>query len=109
MSSRIKLVKNDNRPDIELTLTNQATGAAIDVSAATVVVKFRAEGGSEVLAELACTNVTEGDDGKVTFNFPDATLDVDPGNYEGEIEITHENGDKQTVYEVLKFTVRDEF
>jgi hypothetical protein len=109
MSSRINLVKDDNRPEIEITLTDQSNGNPIDVSAATVVVKFRKEGTDTILAELSCTNVSGGTDGKVKFKFPGTTLDVEAGNYEGEIEITYAGGDKQTVYELLKFKVREDF
>jgi hypothetical protein len=46
--------------------------------------------------------------GQVSFNFPGQTLDVEPGAYEGEVEIDFA-GEKQTVYEFLKFTVRPQF
>jgi hypothetical protein len=36
------------------------------------------------------------------------TLDVDAGTYEGEIEIEDASG-KQTVFDKLKFKVRDDF
>jgi hypothetical protein len=32
-----------------------------------------------------------------------------PGDYEGEIEITFTDGQIQTVYDVLKFRVREDF
>jgi hypothetical protein len=110
MSERIKLVKNDNRPIIDLTLTNEATGAAIDLSAptTTVVVKFRKEGSSTVLSTINCSKTNTGVDGKVNFKFTGSVLNVAPGNYEGEISISF-NGEIQTVYDVLKFRVRDEF
>ena len=109
MASRIKLVKGDNRPYITLTLSD-STGGAIDLSEATtsVSVHFREEGSSTVLSTLATTKVDGGSTGKVKFNFPGSTLNVEPGSYEGEIEINF-NGEKQTVYNPLKFTVRDEF
>jgi len=44
----------------------------------------------------------------VRFNFPNGALDVDPGPYEGEVEIDFD-GQIQTVYEVIKFTVREQF
>jgi hypothetical protein len=36
-------------------------------------------------------------------------LQGDPGDYEGEIEITFPDGQIQTVYDPLKFKVREDF
>jgi hypothetical protein len=109
MAERIKLVQGDNRPYITLTLTD-SSGDAIDLSDGTtsVVVYFRAAGSTTVLATLATTKVDSGTTGKVMFNFPGTTLNVDAGAYEGEIEISF-NGEKQTVYQTLKFVVREDF
>lgn len=105
----IKLVKNDNRPYITLTLTDDA-GSVIDVSDAgtSVVVYFRAVGTTTVLSTLTTTKVNTGNTGIVKFNFPGTALNVPAGAYEGEIEILWTGGDKQTVFNLLKFTVRDE-
>lgn len=107
--STIKLVKNDNRPYVTLTLTDSA-GTAIDLSdaATTVVVYFRAAGTTTTPVTLTTTKVSGGTTGIVKFNFPGTTLNVTPGAYEGEIEISF-NGEKQTVNQLLKFSVRAEF
>lgn len=107
MSDRIKLVQGDNLPYIKLALTN-ADGSALDVSDADVTVHFRAAGSETTLSVLTCTNVNTGTDGLVQFNFPGTTLDVPEGSYEGEVKINFA-GLVQTVYSVLKFTVRAEF
>lgn len=107
MAERIKLVQGDNRPYIRMTLW-QADGTAMNLQNATVVVHFRRAGESTVLSTLACSKVNGGASGEVSFNFPGQTLNVEPGAYEGEIEIDFD-GEKQTVYEVLKFTVRSQF
>ena len=105
----IKLVRNDNRPYITLALTD-SDGNAIDVSDAgtTVVVYFRAAGSTTLLATLATTKIDGGTTGRVKFNFPGNALNVEPGNYEGEIEIDF-GGEIQTVYQILKFIVREDF
>jgi hypothetical protein len=108
MSDVIKLVRNDNRPEITLTLRDESTDAVINLTG-TEAVKFRKKGTTTVLATLSCTHVTDGTDGKTRFKFSGAALDVDAGNYEGEIEITFAGGDKQTVYDTLQFKVREEF
>jgi len=107
--STIKLVRGDNRPYVQITLTDK-DGNAINVSDATtsVVVYFRAAGSSTVLSTLSCTKVDGGSTGIVKFNFPGTTLNVPPGAYEGEIELSF-NGEKQTIYSPLKFVVREQF
>ena len=105
--SVIKLVQGDQRPYIKLTLTN-ADGTPVDVSSATVVVKFRAANTTTTLSTIPCSNVSGGTDGIVMFNFPGTTLSVPPGQYEGEVEITFDS-EHQTVYDVLDFVVRAQF
>lgn len=109
MAEKIKLVQGDNRPYIRLSLTN-SDGTPMDLSAldTTVVVYFRRAGEDTVLSTLACSKVGSGADGRCVFNFPGSTLDVEPGQYEGEIEVTVD-GDKQTIYDTLKFNVRAQF
>jgi hypothetical protein len=107
VSTRIKLVQGDNRPYIRLTL-KQADGTPMDVSTATVTMHFRRAGETTVLASIVCTKLNGGNAGEVSFNFPGNTLSVEAGAYEGEIEIDF-SGERQTVYEPLKFTVRAQF
>lgn len=108
--STIKLVQGDNLPDITLTLTDRQTSDPIDLSASTttVVVKFRAATGTTILATLPCIKPNGGADGVVKFGFPNSTLDIPPGQYQGEIEINF-NGQILTVYDLLQFTVRADF
>lgn len=108
--SIIRLVQNDNLPQVTLTIIDKATGDAIDLSnpTTTVQVKFRATGGTVVLHTLPCSKPNGGGDGVVTFSFPANTLDVAEGTYEGEIEISFNNV-IQTIFDVLQFYVRAEF
>ena len=107
MAERIKLVQGDNLPYIRLTLKH-ANNEPMDVSGASVVLYFRKSGDSTVLSTIGCEKPNSGDDGVVVFNFPGQTLNVDPGYYEGEIEINF-SGVKQTVYDTLQFQVRAQF
>lgn len=110
MAERIKLVQGDNLPYIRLSLTDPTTGDPINVSDADCVVRvyFRAANTTTVLNTIVCEKVGGGTSGIVRFNFPDGVLDVEPGPYEGEVEIDFD-GTVQTVYEVLKFNVRSQF
>lgn len=114
--SAIKLVQGDTRPRLIIDLTDEATGEAIDVSdtGTTVVVKFRETGADTIKATLACTklittgNGTPGAAGRVQALWPAGALDTS-GAFEGEIEVTFADGTIQTVYDKLKFSVREEF
>ncbi len=110
MAERIKLVQGDNLPYIRLTLTDPLTGAAINVSDVDVIVRvyFRAAGSTTVLSTITCEKVDGGTTGIVRFNFTGGVLDVEPGQYEGEVEIDFD-GQIQTIYDVLKFNVRSQF
>jgi hypothetical protein len=123
VSSRLKLVQGDTRPPVYTHLTD-AQGV-IDVSGATVRLKFREAGTTVVLQNLVGTLLpgtvevdghtpdlsqypTPGSGGRVKFAFPNGALDIDPGYYEGEIEITYADGSIQTVYHKLKFILREQ-
>ena len=110
MSEKIKLVQGDNLPYIRLNLTDPLTSEVINLSGSDVIVRvhFRAAGSTTVLHTITCEKVGGGSTGVVRFNFPDGVLDVEPGPYEGEVEIDFD-GQIQTVYEVLKFNVRSQF
>lgn len=106
----IKLVSGDAFPAVTVTLTDGADGDPIDVSAGTTTVylKFRESGTTTLLDTITCTKL-DAVNGVVSFNFVGGALDdLDAGLYEGEIEIDF-NGSTHTLYELLKFRVRDEF
>ena len=110
MAEKIKLVQGDTRPAIVCSLTDETTGAVISLIDANVVLKFRAVGATELTATINGT-VTDGANGKVAF-YPassPAMLAGEPGDYEGEIEITFSDSQVQTVYDLLKFKVREDF
>ncbi|NQW93620.1 MAG: hypothetical protein HQ446_06240 [Polaromonas sp.] len=110
MTEKIKLVQGDTRPALVCTITDDVTGAAINITGAAVALKFRASG-STTLQAIVPGAVTNGGAGQVAF-YPasnPAMLNGMDGDYEGEIEITFADGQIQTVYELLKFKVRQEF
>jgi hypothetical protein len=110
MSEKIRLVRNDTRPAIVCTITDETTGAAINVTGATVRLKFRAAG-AETLTATVVGAVTNGSAGEVTFYPASAPemLQGEQGDYQGEIEITFSDGQIQTVYDLLKFKIRQDF
>lgn len=110
MAEKIKLVQGDTRPAIVCTLTDDTTGVAINITGATVRLKFRAAGATTLTATVTGV-VTDGPAGQCVFYPASAPqmLQGDPGDYEGEVEITFSDNQVQTVYDVLKFKIREDF
>jgi hypothetical protein len=126
MAEKIKLVQGDTRPQLVLSLTDETTGNAIDISAATTVMKFRATGSTTLIATMTATALpgivlpdgsvntdppynVAGKGGRCVINWAPTALDNPAGDYEGEIEILFNDGTIQTVYDVLKFKLREDF
>ena len=110
MTDKIKLVQGDTRPAIVCTITDETTGDPVNITGATVILKFRPTGSTTLQATVTGT-VTSGSTGQVAF-YPASTpamLTGDAGDYEGEIEITFSDGQIQTVYDLLKFKIREDF
>jgi hypothetical protein len=110
MAEKIKLVQNDTRPALVCNITDDTTGEPVNIAGATVVLKFRAAGSAELTATVA-GSVTDGPNGQVVFYPASAPemLQGEPGDYEGEIEMTFSDGQIQTVYDTLRFKVREDF
>jgi hypothetical protein len=108
MAEKIKLVQGDTRPQIKVTITDETTDLAVDITNSTPRLKFRAAGSTTVLTTIVGT-VTDGPNGVCIFVWPTGALDVAAGDYEGEIEITYQDSSVQTVYDLLKFKLRQDF
>jgi hypothetical protein len=107
---KIRLVRNDTRPALVCTITDDTTNAPIDITGATVLLKFR-QAGAEVLQATVAGAVTDGPAGEVVFYPASAPemLQGEPGDYQGEIEITFPDGQIQTVFDLLRFGIRQDF
>lgn len=123
MSERIKLVSGDSRPQIYVSITDKKFGQPIDLSQVDIQMRFRAQGSPTILATMdgqklpgivnadGTTNdaaAAVGVGGRALFNWPSHTLDVPAGYYEGEIVLNFPDGTVQTIYDPVKFKVRDE-
>jgi len=125
MASKLKLVQGDTLPAVVLSVVDKSTGAAFDLSAATCLLKFRPVGDPTIKDEIICGKLTgwvnpdgeiitappydvAGAGGRLIAYWNDDSLDT-PGEYEGEVESTFPDGKVQTVYEVVKFSVRPQF
>lgn len=110
MADKIKLVQGDTRPTLVCTITDENNGTPIGLTGATVRMKFRAAGDTTVRSVLTGT-IANAAAGEVAFFWAQdpTALSGDPGDYEGEIEITFSDGQIQTVYDLLKFKLREDF
>lgn len=119
----INLVARDTKPEINLIIKDSntaasgqtldpddsATWALVDITNPTIKVKFRALGTSSILDTMTCVKVSPYTNGACYMPWNANTLDVAAGTYEGEIELTYQNGDIWTLFDRLKFKVRSDF
>jgi len=119
----INLVAGDDKPELNFTLRDSNTAAAgktldeddattwatIDITNQTVRVYFRLLGSSTILDTLVCGKHAPYTGGRCFMQWNPTTLDVDAGTYEGEIEMEDTSGNKQTIFDKLKFKVRSGF
>lgn len=107
MADRIKLVQGDTLPYINIELI-KSDGTILDISDPTVSVDilFRAAGDTTTLSTIPTIKVGGGTTGQVRFNFDNGVLNVEQGSYEGEVVVNFGGGETQTIYDLLKFYVR---
>lgn len=110
MADKIRLVQGDTKPALVCVITDETTGNPIALTGATVRLKFRAAGTTTLTATVT-GSITNGAAGECVFYPASAPemLQGEAGDYEGEIEITFSDGSIQTVYDLLKFKVREDF
>ena len=120
-SDTIKLVVGDTLPELTFTLKDSntaASGATLDVedettwapinlTGATVKLRIREVGSTTVLSTITAT-ITSASNGTCTLTFPTGTWTT-AGTFEGEIEHTTSGSGIQTVQDLIKFKVRDDF
>ena len=122
--STIELVAGDTMPELNIILkdsntalagqtldaANHATWAIISLAAvSTVKMKFRKADTTTILETITCSIVSPASNGNVIMTWLADTLADAEGMYEGEIEITYDNGKISTVRDLLKFDVRAGF
>lgn len=106
-----KLVQSDTSSAIQSTITRMDTGEAVPLDGGEVVeLKVRVRNATPVEFTLTGFGTpSELAAGIVTFSFGDNLIDLTPGYYEGEIQLTYVGGAIESVYEILIFQVREDF
>jgi len=122
----INLVQGDTKPQLNFTLRDSKTAivtdpvtildeddsstwAIINITDYVIKLKFRALNSSTVLFTESLGITDPPTDGECYMIWPADSLDVAAGMYEGELELTDNDGKVQTVYDKLKFKVREQF
>ena len=121
-STTLNLVVGDTFPELTFTLKDSNTAASgktldeedsstwapISIASGTVRLRTREVGSSTVLSTITCTIVGDGTAGQCTLIWPSGTWTA-AGTFEGEIEFTNSNSYIQTVNDLIKFIIRDDF
>ena len=125
MTDKIKLVQGDTRPSLIVNLTDETTGLPISINGATPRLKIRPLGSATVKSILTGVPIpgflqsdgtvdtsgayaTAGAGGRCAFAWTSESLDT-AGDFEAEVEVTFQDATIQTVYQVLKLKIREQF
>ena len=120
-SETIKLVKGDTLPELTITLKDSNTAAAgktldqedpstfapINITGGTVRIRIRQIGSTTILKTIVAS-ITDASAGKVSMLFPADTFS-EAGFFEAEVEYATSGGNIQTVNDLIKLSVRDDF
>jgi hypothetical protein len=120
-SETIKLVVGDTLPELVVTLKDSNTAASgktldvedsstwapINLTSGSVKLIIRKVGETDLTATITMT-LTDASNGVATCVFPSGTWTA-AGTYEGEVEFTNSSSKVQTVQDLVKFVVRDDF
>jgi len=111
--AKIRLVAGDTGPQLKLTITEDPSGLAVDLTNATGRFILRATGATTVLlTKNLFINSDQGGDaaqGVCYVIWSAGDLNLAAGDYEGEVEITMPSGMVQTVFEPLQIRLRADF
>lgn len=120
----IKLVQDDTKPSVYVSLKDPETLEVLDCSGATALLHFRPVGGTlkASVPGVLLTGYVEDDGtvtvtapydvagagGRVRFDWRAGDLDT-AGHFEGEVEITFADATQQTAFGTLRFYIRPQF
>lgn len=125
MAEKIPLVQGDTRPSLVCTVRDRNTGEPVSLQSGSAKLKMRQTGGDTLTAELTGVLLPgldaadgsisvappydqPGAGGRVMFNWTSTAL-AEAGDFEGEIEVTFPDATVQTVYDKMKFKIREQF
>jgi hypothetical protein len=110
MATSFNYVQGDTGPQIKVTLVDEDTNLATDLTGATATLHFRGAGESTVLFSrdlfIQSDTATQG---IAILQWQANDLNQEAGTYEGELEVVRASGLRETLYETLRFRIREDF
>ena len=110
MATSFNYVQGDTGPQIKVTLVDEETNTATNLTGGSVTLHFRAVGETTVLFSRALyVNPDTADTGVAIVQWQANDLNQEAGTYEGELEIVKASGLRETLYDTLRFRIREDF
>jgi hypothetical protein len=110
MATSFKYVQGDTGPQIKLTLTESDTGSPINLTSGTVTLHFRAAGEETVLfSRQLFIDQNTASNGEAILQWQTNDLAQEVGSYEGQVEVVLSTGLRETLFDLLKFKIREDF
>ena len=110
MATTFKYVQGDTGPQIKVALNEADSGNPVDLTDGTATLHFRAAGEDQILFSRALyVNPETATDGVAILQWQVGDLEIDAGAYEGEIEVIRGTGVRETLFDKLKFKIREDF
>lgn len=104
------LVQGDTGTQVRVEIRRQSDRSLQDISAAETRLYFRNKSTKQMVTTLFnLAPAADREAGVAIFAFGEGDLDIDPGFYEGEIEVRYANGGIETVYQNLDFYLREDY
>lgn len=108
MTDKIRLVRGDTEPQVRIALTDEVTNNPTNLTGCTVTLHMRSvDTGLFVFSRPATINPANASTGVCYIVWEEGDLDQEPGNYDGEVEVVRADGSVETIYDLLKFKIRE--
>lgn len=105
----VYLVQGDNSAQIRVTLTREADGSAVDLTGGSVKLRVRERFATTNTFTLT-GSIQDAEAGIALFSLAGGEIDdIAPGVYLGEVEFTNGLSQKETVYDLTEFIIREDF
>lgn len=105
----IRLVKDDTGPQLRLEFIDTYTGEPTNLQGATVTLHFRAANTTTTLFSRDALIISPASNGVAVLVWANGDLNQPAGDYEGEVEVVLSNGLRETQFDLLQFTIREDF
>ncbi len=102
----VNLVQGDSGLNLRVNLS-RADGSSLNLSGASANLYVKKRKSKNL--EFTIAGSVNSEDDYVIFSFNNNELDITPGEYFGEVEVSLSEGVVQTVYDLIKFNIRQEF